>query len=69
MKVIPFFFAVVVGSLLTSCESDVASGTEVPEKFERGIRGQGELYEPDEPAIPGFPAYDLSVREASRSGN
>jgi hypothetical protein len=69
MKVIILLFLPVFGaSLLTSCESDIASGTEVPEKFERGIRGQGKLYEPDHSPNPGSPNYDPSVREEARSG-
>jgi hypothetical protein len=50
------------GLLLAACESDVADGTEVPQKFQRGIRGNGTLYQPDRSADP-------MIREESRVGD
>jgi len=50
------------GLFFAGCESDVAPGSEVPEKFERGIRGQGTLYQPDR-------SNDPEIREESRVGN
>ncbi len=47
--------------LCAGCESDVAPGTEVPGKLERGIRGEGTLYQPDR-------SNDPMIREESRVG-
>jgi hypothetical protein len=62
MKAFLTLLCTVSGLALTSCESDVAPGSEVPEKFERGIRGQGTLYQPDR-------SNDPEIREESRVGN
>jgi hypothetical protein len=69
MKALLLLFGVAGGFLLAGCESDIAPGTEIPQKFERGIRGQGELYETDRSPVPGSPGYDPSIREESRVGD
>lgn len=69
MKALLLMFGAAGGLLLAGCESDIAPGSEVPGKFQRGIRGEGELYEPDHSPIPGSPSYDPSIREQSRVGD
>ncbi len=67
MKALLFLLS--AGLLLTGCESDVAPGTEVPGKFQRGIRGEGTLYQSDRSSVPGSPNYDPMIREDARTGN
>ena len=62
MKAFLALFCTVSALALSGCESDIAPGSEVPEKFERGIRGQGTLYQPDR-------SNDPEIREQSRVGN
>jgi hypothetical protein len=69
MKALLLLFGLYAGILLVGCESDIAPGSEIPGKFERGIRGQGQLYETDRSPVPGSPNYDPSMRDESRVGN
>jgi hypothetical protein len=52
------------GVLLTGCETDVVPDTTKPtpaQKFQRGVTGQGSLYQPDHGGDP-------VIRENSRVG-
>ncbi len=62
MKLLFTILCATSGLFLAGCESDVAPGSEVPGKLERGIRGQGTLYQPDR-------SNDPEIREESRVGN
>jgi hypothetical protein len=49
--------------VLAGCESDLPpTPSQVPNKLERGVTGQGTLYEPDRTSDP-------MIREESRVGN
>jgi hypothetical protein len=62
MKALLTLLCVAGGLSLAGCESDVAPGSEVPGKLQRGIRGEGTLYQPDR-------SNDPEIREESRVGN
>ena len=47
---------------LTGCETDVPPSKEAANKLQRGITGQGEVYQPDR-------SNDPIIRETSRVGN
>lgn len=51
-RVILLLSAVAACMWTCGCESDVQPGSEVPHKIQRGIRGQGTLYQPEQPSGP-----------------
>lgn len=68
MKRLLLLFTAFGGLVLSGCESDIGSGTEVPETFKRGIRGGGELFEPDNSPFPESHSYNPAIREELRAG-
>lgn len=68
MKASLVLLTVIAAGFLAGCESDIAPGSEVPGKFERGIRGKGTLYERDRSSSPGDRAYDPIAGEDAHAG-
>ncbi len=61
-RVLLLLGALAAAALLPACESDLPpQPSQVPGKLERGITGQGTLYQPDRTADP-------MIREQSRVG-